>query len=105
MNHFHNTIQLAGAPLATAERAAMTQEDKILAFFQRKPGAFYTPFQVQALAPEMRDVPITSVRRAITNLTRSGRLRKSERTQQELYGMPNHTWYYPVKVGQLVMNL
>lgn len=80
-------------------RKAREQEEAILAFFRATPGA-WSPSQVwQRVSPLMRDGvplwPVTSVRRAITNLSDADRypsppLRKTEQRVDGPFGRPEH---------------
>lgn len=73
---YHNTVPLSGQQLQKAEAEAVRQEDEVLALFQRH--RRLTPWQAEArLNASGRKWPITSIRRAITNLTGSGQLKKT----------------------------
>ena len=90
MTSFYNTIELNGSDLDRAKKRADTQESKVLAFFNLRPAYLYTPFEVQEKV--MPGVPITSVRRAITNLEKAGHLRKTKVRGVGKYGVPNYCW-------------
>ena len=67
----------------------MKQEKYILAFFKHQenpqsPSMVYDAF--------LKAWPITSVRRAITNLTTAGELVKTNSTVTGMYGKPEHLW-------------
>lgn len=66
------------------------QEDTILSFFIDH-GGTHTPCEVQAKAG-MYSCPLTSVRRAITNLTDMGLLVKTNVKREGIFGKPCHTW-------------
>ena len=87
---YFNTTQLNGSDLDHARRKAKTQEDRVLAFFNLRPAYLYTPFEVQEKV--MPGVPITSVRRAITNLEKAGHLIKTRVMGAGKYGVRNHCW-------------
>ena len=93
---FHNSIELTGNELHTADKKACTQEDKILQFFERKAGKDFTPSEVyqqltiNGVLP--RSTPVTSIRRAITNLTASGKLIKTGNRRAGTFGTLNFTW-------------
>ena len=87
---FFNTIRLKGQELVDAEWQAMSQEEKVYLLFADNPDREFTPFEVWARV--LPDVPITSVRRAITCLTEDGRLEKLTTLKGERYGKPNHVW-------------
>jgi len=87
---FFNTISLKGTELAQVKRSAQTQEDAVLAFFRARPGHLITP--EDALKALGARPPITSVRRAITNLVSQGKLIKTERMRKGQWGKPIHYW-------------
>jgi len=90
MRSFHNTIDYTGELLLKAEQNARKQEDKILIFFVSKPGERFTPFEIQkAVLPY---APVTSVRRAMTNLTTKGYLIKTDDQKLEEWGKHNYLW-------------
>ena len=96
--HLRNDIPLVEYE-AGVERAR-TQEEYILSFFRSHSGERFTPFQVwQRLFTER--VPITSIRRAITDLTTEGKLIKHEEDQRrEMYGAVNCTWSFAGRMVQ-----
>jgi len=87
---FHNTIGLNHTEKAIAARRSKSQKIRILNFFRDNPRGQFTPFEVQQLA--RINAPITSIRRAITNLTKDGYLVKTRRMKDGQYGIRNHTW-------------
>jgi len=89
-NSYHNTNQLQGEQLANAERSAKTQEQVIMEYFTAN-GGKHTPEQLQRLAGLTR-CPITSIRRSISNLTKSGKLIKLNEMATGDWGKPVHLW-------------
>jgi len=94
---YYNTNEETGQTLKDSRGQAKTQEDIILRFFQHYPYRSFTPFEVQEEIRILRgkDYPITSVRRAMTDLTSEDRLIKvvSPLTMKAgKYGKPNHVW-------------
>ena len=87
---FHNTIQARDPELSAYEHKAWTQEQLILALFQDDPIGRYTPFEVRRILG--LTAPITSIRRAITNLTNANKLKKTDHKRYERYGKPNFCW-------------
>ena len=87
---YHNTTGLAGKQLERRIEQAESQEEAVEALFEAHPDARLTPFEVQDVA--LPNSPITSVRRAITNLTHQGVLRKTDCQKEGPYGDPNYTW-------------
>lgn len=93
-NSFYNTIRERGRQLAQSEAHAVSQEAWIFLHFKANPQYTYTPFDIQREMPELSHVPITSIRRAITNLTMQGLLEQTHEMRQGEYGKMNHTWRY-----------
>jgi predicted ArsR family transcriptional regulator len=91
MRAYHQTQPyLSGDQVAQYETVAQTQEQLVLAFFQAHPEKSYSPEQIQsAVLPQ---APITSVRRAITNLTTTGELVRTEWVAEGRYGRPIGMW-------------
>lgn len=88
---FFNTNNTNGNQLKLEWANANKQEEEIITFFSKNPNILYTPFEVQDEVFGQK-VPITSIRRAITNLTTKGRLRKTDHTKKGVYGKPNYCW-------------
>lgn len=99
---FHNTIPIEGEELKEAKYKAVTQQDLVLLIFKRDPLTWFTPYDIQEFCgndrslPELRYMLITSIRRAITNLTNAGYLIKGTKDIQvrEQWGMNNNRWKY-----------
>jgi len=98
---YHNTTDVAGDTLTHYRRSAQTQNDTILSLFQihRR----LSPSQVSDHTDH--HWPLTSIRRAISDLTKEGRLQKTEVKVRGRYGKPEHVWqlielldYKPPKV-------
>jgi hypothetical protein len=88
--HYHNTTDSHGAELARYERAAESQDERIVAIFRKHAPFGLTPSQVhRALAT---GAPITSIRRAISNLTDCGVLDKTREQVKGPYGRPEYRW-------------
>jgi len=89
---FHNTIGLKGETLAKAARDCVYQEDRVLNIFQMHRKEM-TPFDVEYIYERVYSrIPITSIRRAMSNLTRDGKLIKGDNMKGGIYGKANHTW-------------
>lgn len=90
---YYNTNGIAAGSLKEARKRVNKQQQEIYNLFVHMPTALLTPFQVQQ---EMQvrgfDWPITSVRRAMTDLTGMGKLQKSFFQFIGAYGKPNHAW-------------
>lgn len=93
MSYF-NTTHSSGAALSQYQGSAKAQEDHIAQIFQRHPTAAYTPSEVRAMVISIvqADIPITSIRRAMTNLTTVGVLRKTQQQKTGPYGRPEYMW-------------
>tara|TARA_R110000782_G_scaffold166254_1_gene258173 strand:+ start:173 stop:475 length:303 start_codon:yes stop_codon:yes gene_type:complete len=89
---YYNTNQEEGFELLQSKKKAQTQEEVILTLFNKK--VFLSPSP-----DDVRDVcntyPITSVRRALTNLTDKGLLVKTDRFKMGKLGKKTHTWSLP----------
>ena len=90
MSHYYNTNREDGDQLRASITKAMSQEERITEFFAGRVGA-YSPDEVHQQVFG-GTVPITSVRRAMTNLTMMGVLVKTEKMVAGRYGKQVHTW-------------
>ncbi len=94
---FYNTVNLAAQELKKAEQDALSQEQRILRFFiMRGKGSSTSPSGVRTDLFD-NSIPVTSVRRAMTNLTSRGDLLKSDAMIKGPYGMPEHLWTVAAK--------
>lgn len=92
MTDFYNTTNETGERLKSFEIIAVTQEDIVLHVFQRRPaGTLLAPSQVWTAGFPIT-TPLTSVRRAMTNMTIKGLLTKTDTKIKGLYGREAHTW-------------
>lgn len=91
---FYNTTSLEGDALKVARRKAKNQDEIILGVFKKHYKYKLTPFDVnEALQGMLINYPITSIRRSINTLTKSGNLVKSEKAIRKcIYAAPNHVW-------------
>jgi hypothetical protein len=87
---FHNTINLPGEELRAADKACKHQEEVVMKCFNLSPHKTLTPAEVHLMIGQQW--PITSVRRAITNLTDLGKLVKTREQRKGLYGKLNNCW-------------
>ena len=85
---FYNTTNATNPDLAEYRQKAENQNDVIMHLFES--GLNYTPSEVNRLA--LPNAPITSVRRAITNLTDDGRLFKTVHKRNGIYGRQEYVW-------------
>ena len=95
---YFNTTHQTGSTVAQFRRQAETQNQRILAYFQKYPKERFTPSEI--LHNVFHNcVPITSVRRSMTDLTNAGELRKTSTQKPGLYDRPEYSW--TLKTGQL----
>lgn len=94
--HYHDTTNLNLKEKHHEELLAKEQDKFILEIFKASPNIWYTPFQIQEIAElNEKRMEITSVRRAITNLTDRGVLIKSEKAAfLGKFNKKNHGWKY-----------
>lgn len=86
---YFNTNQESGDTLATSQATANRQEDVILALYKRA-GRPLTPDHIERMVAGRW--PITSIRRAVTVLTKAGLLRKLDETVEGRWGKRVHLW-------------
>lgn len=92
-NSYHNTNKEDGATLFNSNKAAENQEQQILDIFKTKGYNNITPEFVQACY--FPNTPLTSIRRAFSNLadpSRYNAIEKSEVMVMGNYGKKVHTW-------------
>ena len=92
MNYsYHNSTNASGALLDRYEDKAVSQDMRILAYFTVAPFAAYSPSSLLKWVFD-GSVPITSVRRALTNLTDAGELVKTDKQEKGPYGRLEYMW-------------
>lgn len=94
-NAFHNTTNESGHQLQRYQNQALSQDQRLLAYFNAAYDAngdyvLLTPTNALILVFSNK-VPITSVRRALSNLTRDGKLCTCGKTMGP-YGHPESYW-------------
>lgn len=98
VEHWYNTVNLEDLELLEAVRKCKNQENAVYSFFKKRPYHCFTPAAVLrfliVLHPDVvkPGTPVTSIRRAITNLTKAGLLVKTDDKIIEGYGVANHLW-------------
>lgn len=96
-SHF-NTTHESGDRLREFEQKAKSQEIEILRLFKREAKKRkvpeFTPSNVhnRIWFNQDKNYPITSVRRALTNLTKLGFLEKTTKKKMGPYGRPEYVW-------------
>lgn len=89
---FHNSIKLQGLELEEAIQQCKSQEDRIFILMHKSSAK--TPFEMQDIYNKTfnTNVPVTSIRRAFSNLEKQGRIVKLGIQTIEQFGKPNHKW-------------
>lgn len=88
---YYNTVQTAGAELREYRQKAQRQEERILHWFKTSDQFFYTPSEIHLIVFD-RSVPLTSVRRAMTNLSTELKLVKSTKKRKGPFGRMEFCW-------------
>lgn len=98
---FHNSVPLEEERLPEARKRAARQKEAILDYFRQRYSMNFTPIEIWSALVFENDpmtslVLLTSVRRAITDLTKEGKLTKCDYSERREggYGHPNRTWRY-----------
>lgn len=88
---FFNTTRERGERLKTSRRKANKQEVLIMGFFRNRPTQACSPYYVWKNAFGESTL-LTSIRRAMTSLTKQGLLRKTDSQVPGPYGKSTYTW-------------
>ena len=96
---FYNTTQATGAVLVRFEQKAGTQETAVLNIFRTSKKGL-TASEVFKIFPA-KNTPITSIRRAITNLMENKYLVKTSIRREGIYGRPETE--YRLYTGQMTL--
>jgi hypothetical protein len=89
-HHYHNTTGAIGSLLEEYEAKAKSQDELIIALFKNRNHPL-SPSDIYVILGER--IPITSIRRSISNLTRDGFLDKLQYNKViGLYGRVECTW-------------
>jgi hypothetical protein len=91
IERFHNSIHLEGDELRKRERKTKAQNWLILEYFRVHEYENFTPFEIQKRMG-FDNIPITSIRRAISDLTEMGYLVKTDVKRPGIYGESNYCW-------------
>jgi len=87
---YYNTNKETGTTLENSKRRAISQEDVIMGLFRE--GDLLSPDEVLNICNEEKSYLLTSIRRALTNLTTKGLLVKNDVFKIGRYGKKTHTW-------------
>lgn len=104
---YYNTTHLSGDELKDRTKKSESQKDIILRFFKSNPFGKFTPFDIHsALGFNKNNTPITSVRRAMSDLGKEKEITNTGEKSIGLFGASNYKWTlnkdkYPVKYKQL----
>ena len=93
---YYNTLASTGNKLREYKEKSNKQEDLILELFKLNPKLELSPFEVQTVLKRFNvlRVPITSIRRAITDLTSDSRLIKTSTRKLGPFGRDSYCWKY-----------
>ena len=90
---FYETIDQPNSALKESHRKTRKQEDLIYSLFVKRKRPL-SPSMV--LSQSGLNCPITSIRRAMTDLTNLGKIVKTDRQIKGLYGKAEHLWELPL---------
>jgi len=96
---YFNTTHSTRGQLSQYEGKAGSQELQILAYFIAAPSMSHSPSELLRWVFSSQ-TPITSVRRAVTNLTNAGELVKTGKQVNGLYNRPEYKWRLAPKYAQ-----
>lgn len=90
---YYNTTNQKSEVLKDYTDKSLTQNDRVLDVFMKAGEMGASPSQVLTIVNRTgKNYPLTSIRRAITDLTAAGKLIKTEQTTYGLYGRPEYVW-------------
>ena len=90
---FYQTIDQPGSALKESNKKTRKQEELILDLFVKRNRPL-SPSMV--LSQSGLKCPITSIRRAMTDLCKAGRIVKTDRQIKGIYGKAEHLWELPL---------
>lgn len=95
---YHNTTHSTGKTVKEYREKVLTQEQEILTFFKSFPHQKFTASDVlrAMIAGKKLDyqVPMTSIRRGITNLMNRNKVEKTTQQRKGPYGRPEYCYQY-----------
>lgn len=95
-NTFHNTTGETGIQLEAFTKKAQTQDEVVLTFFKNYPNHDFSPSKLHEYLIKYSLIdnatPLTSIRRALTNLTVAGKLIKTEQTVMSKFNRHEYIW-------------
>ena len=90
MNNYINTNKEQGETLKASNQKAETQEEVIMEIFRIDPEGLFTPNDIHTISG--LSCPLTSIRRAISNLCSNGFLVKTTTMKMGTYGKLVHCY-------------
>lgn len=92
-NLYYNTNHETGPVLAESRKKVASQEEQILQYFINHPNIVASPSEVdEYFTTYLFNWPITSIRRAMTNLTIKDKLVKTDKMVMGPYKKREHLW-------------
>jgi hypothetical protein len=104
---FFNTIDETGNSLTDSKEKNRKQEDLIYSLFIWIKQPLSPSMVLTQLGLAGKNYPITSVRRAMTNLSKEGKLKKTNDYTEGQYGKREHLWELatePIEKQQCLFN-
>jgi hypothetical protein len=98
---YYNTTHSIHPELTRYEEKAKSQEERILEYFKTYEVSATPSNLLRVLFHDQ--VPLTSIRRAFTNLTNAGDLVKTDRQVRGPYDRPEYQWRLAPKYAQREM--
>jgi hypothetical protein len=89
---FYNTNNTTGDALIEEQNNTLTQSAIVTKLYEEAAQVEYTACEIHKMYPNHDMVPLTSIRRAISDLEREGILVKTDITRIGIYGKHVHTW-------------
>jgi len=90
---YHARQELSQVQITEYESAARSQEADILLFMKLHPNNEFTAETLPYYLTTLKSVPVTSIRRALTNLSNGGQISKTGQVQGH-YRRPINTYRY-----------
>lgn len=88
---YFNTTGLQNPELNECREKAQSQTEAVLRFFQRHEGANFSAWEVWKYM-KLKNVPITSIRRALTDLEKAGKIVETGNLRIGQYGRRCKVW-------------
>ena len=96
---YYNTLKESDPVIKESKEKAKKQKDQIFAIYRHTLRPM-TPADIwEGYGFKNNNTPITSIRRAITNLEAEGLLEKTDIQKPGVYGKLNYCWIYKEKVN------